>query len=351
MGIGLLFGSASGQRVMVHGYATQGLGSTSDYAQAGLGTGASADIRAAALQARLMFPSWGTQLLVQGSHRRVGGSPVAGLIDEVELDWAFAQQTLGDFSARVGRIPIPKGLLNEVRDVGVILPFYKAPNAFYTEGIETVDGATARYSKLFGPIEAEAQGFYGSIPVVIQISSAQGPKALDKNGKATWGGQFSLGLPLRGLKAIGGLLDSDVMATIPNPMGPPQKKVVDWKLKWFGLEYRGERALARAEHSRSEVPGSSENTATYYQAGVNVWKGLWLNGQHETAWVKMTMMNGHEYDSVKDWALGASYAINRNLVLKGEHHWSEGYDMDEAVNIMGPPVQNRFFVLSLSAAF
>ena len=43
-------------------------------------------MRAAALQGRLAFFSTGTQFVVQGAHRRVGGSPLAAVIDDLELD-------------------------------------------------------------------------------------------------------------------------------------------------------------------------------------------------------------------------------------------------------------------------
>ena len=54
--------------------------------QAGLAGNGTADMRAAALQGRLAFFSTGTQFVVQGAHRRVGGSPLAAVIDDLELD-------------------------------------------------------------------------------------------------------------------------------------------------------------------------------------------------------------------------------------------------------------------------
>lgn len=350
LGLGLSSAPATGQKVVFHGYVTQGLGSTSEYAQAGLETGTSLDIRAAALQGRLMFPSFGTQFVVQGAHRRVGGSPVADVIDEVELDWAFVEQRVWDLSARIGRVPMPKGLLNEVRDVGIILPFYRAPNAYYTEGVETIDGATAGFSRLFGMVEVDAQGFYGTIPVIMQISAMDGPKAMDLDGEGTWGGQLAVGLPLRGVKVLGGMLDADITRTEYTPMGPVTSKR-DWKMSWIGAEYAGDRVVARAEVNRNEVPASTESGGRYVQTGARVFRNLWLNAQYESGWVRIIPLDNMEYDTTRDWVVGASYGLNRYLVFKGEHHWSEGYNVDESVNIMGPPVDNRYFLFSISAAF
>ena len=164
------------QQVFIHGFATQAYGQTTDYAQVGLAGNGTADMRAAALQGRLAFFSTGTQFVVQGVHRRVGGSPLASVIDDFELDWAFAEQRIGSFSARVGRMPIPKGLVNEIRDVGTLLPFYTASKAFYLDGVETVDGVTGRFSQTLGSFDVEAQAFKGKIPIVVSISGQDGPK-------------------------------------------------------------------------------------------------------------------------------------------------------------------------------
>ncbi|NJD19260.1 MAG: hypothetical protein FIA95_08280 [Gemmatimonadetes bacterium] len=343
----------SAQRLLVHGYATQAIGSTTDYAQAGLGVGsATTDIRAAALQARLMFPSWGTQFVVQGTHRRVGSSPVAPLLDDVELDWAFAQQSLFGVSLRAGRLPMAKGLINEIRDVGTVLPFYKAPAGYYIEGFETVDGVAVRYGRSVGPIQVEAEGFRGTVPVVMQITTQSGPKAMDLDGENTSGGQITLGLPIDGLRLQGGWFDSDVFTTIPTPRGPITVEQ-DWDHYWGGVEYVGSRLTVRAEHGVDDVPGSTKGTATYVQGIVPLARGLSANAQWEKTWVKLLIpqLKGHEYDPVRDVAFGLAWAANPNLVLKAEHHWFSGYQYDEAVSIMGPAVGNRYFLVSIAASF
>ena len=345
---GLAIQPAQAQTVMTHGYATQAYGQTSDYAQAGLPVDGTADLRAMALQARVLFFSTGTQVVAQGAHRRVGGSPIAALIDDVELDWAFVEQRIGDFSARVGRVPIPKGLLNEVRDVGTILPFYQASKAFYTDGIETVDGATARFSRSFGDVDIEAQGFHGTIPIVISLAGEDGPQAIDEDGEGTFGGQFSVGLPVHGLKALGGILDSDV--PIETPFGPSE---LDWEFKWAALEYQGERVFARAEQSWSFVPTFQRSQSYYVQAGFNVWGDLWVNAQreHSTSAILSNPQAEFEYDPVQEWAVGASYRVSPMLVVKAEQHISDGYNLDELVNVLAPGPRNNYFLLSVSAAF
>jgi hypothetical protein len=346
---GLIMGVPAGaQQLFMHGYATQAYGQTSDYAQVGLGTGGTGDLRAAAVQARLAFFSTGTQFVVQGAHQRVGGSPLATVIDDVELDWAFAEQRVGDFSARVGRVPIPKGLMNEMRDVGTLLPFYQASKAFYTDGIETVDGVTLRYTHSVGAFDVEAQGFQGKIPIVISLTDQDGVRAIDVDGDGTYGGQLTFALPMSGVKVLGGLLDSDV--GVQTAQGPA---TLNWKFKWVGAEYTTDAYYARAEHSWSMVPTFQRSRSYYVQAGTRVKGGLWLNVQREHSFTRVLAPPavGFEYNPIGDWALGFSYAFSPKLVLKGEHHWSSGYALDQLVNVAGPAVDNRYFLLSFSTAF
>ncbi|MEE8551373.1 MAG: hypothetical protein V3T08_09000 [Gemmatimonadota bacterium] len=345
---GTLVGSqAQAQKVFVFGHATQAFGQASDAPQNGLGLDATADMRAIALQGRLAFLSTGTQFVVQGAHRRVGGSPIATLIDYVELDWLFAEQRLGDFSARVGRIPIPKGLLNERRDVGTLLPFYQASKAFYTDGIETVDGATARYTRSFAGFDLEAQAFGGEIPVVIVNSG----NAIDEKGDQTFGGQLTVGLPLQGARVLFGMLDSDVW--IDSPLGPSTVEL-DWEFQWLSAEYQLEDFYARAEHSWSIVPTWQQSRAYYVQAGARVYDRLWLTGQREHESTRLLIegpAQGYEYDAIKDWAIGASFKFTPNLVLKAEQHFAEGYALDQPVDVFGPAVSNRYFLISVAATF
>ena len=39
------------------------------------------------------------------------------------------------------------------------------------------------------------------------------------------------------------------------------------------------------------------------------------------------------------------------VVLKGEQHFSNGYALDQLVNIMGAAPSNRYFLLSMAVAF
>ena len=114
------------QQVFIHGFATQAYGQTTDYAQVGLAGNGTADMRAAALQGRLAFFSTGTQFVVQGVHRRVGGSPLASVIDDFELDWAceVGQAFRGMWATHSDRSgpPIPRDVGQGFRGRGPVIP-------------------------------------------------------------------------------------------------------------------------------------------------------------------------------------------------------------------------------------
>ena len=82
------------------------------------------------------------------------------------LDWAFYHHRFDLASVRVGRIPAPFGFLSETREVGNLLPFYRAPTSYYLESLRSIDGAMATnehafaggHSRRASPAAARAHG-------------------------------------------------------------------------------------------------------------------------------------------------------------------------------------------------
>jgi len=324
----------------VHGYLTQAFGQASDYPIHGLPTSATADYRAAALQTRYT-PFGGTAAVVQLSHRRLGESPLMALEPAVAFDWGFVQQRLGGLQLRAGKVPIPRGLYNEIRDVGVLLPFYRAPASFYTAGVETVLGGTAAYELGLGSWAFDMAGFFGNVPTVIQVSGADGNQVIDLDIENTAGYQVFLNTPVTGLRiGSGGFrgTNSQGGAIINNITGS-----ADWS---------HDRFFARGEIARSTTEGW-QSDARYVQGGVRLIGGLWANSQYEWTDQMVTVQPGFdlEFSPTKDLAIGGTYKFSHQLMLKAEYHQFEGYSVDVPVSPMGPPVENNYFLMSISAAF
>ena len=109
----------------------------------GLSEDGSFDFRNAALQVRFAAAD-NHNFVLQLSHQKLGDSVLEQVNDDIEIDWLFWDWQIGPRTdLRLGRLPTPAGLFNEVRDVGTVLPFFRPAFNFYREGSlfsETVDG-------------------------------------------------------------------------------------------------------------------------------------------------------------------------------------------------------------------
>ncbi len=115
-------------------------------------------------------------VVVQLSNRSLGDSFITELEDEVELDWGFYERRIGsDTSVKVGRVQIPMGIFNEIRDVGTTLPFYRPSFAFYNEGAftaETLDGVVVSHNFASeSDWSLETDFYYGEWDLVESLSA------------------------------------------------------------------------------------------------------------------------------------------------------------------------------------
>ncbi len=145
------------RKFFFNAYVTQAWGETDGGQVLGLDEGGTFDYRNAALLGRWQLTSK-DRFVVQLSHESIGESPLGEIRDDVELDWAFYEHRFpADFEVRVGRVPIPFGIYNEIRDVGPLLEFYRPPVSIYFEGAfsaEAVDGAVPRKRFFRQPVVA-----------------------------------------------------------------------------------------------------------------------------------------------------------------------------------------------------
>ena len=133
-------GSGLLSKLTVHGYLTQAYADAdfadgllvsphTDELNLGISEDGTFDYRTMAIQFRYEISAKDI-MIIQFSSRTLGNSPIESVEDEIELDWAFYERRLGDnTSVKVGRVQIPSGIFNAVRDVGTILPFL--PSGFY----------------------------------------------------------------------------------------------------------------------------------------------------------------------------------------------------------------------------
>jgi hypothetical protein len=181
-------------------YLTQAWGATDGGQVLGLDEHGTFDYRNAAFLARYQLTP-NDRFVVQLSHEKVGDSPLGEIRDDLELDWAFYEHRFPrGYEVRLGRVPIPFGIYNEIRDVGTLLEFYRPPVGIYFEGAfssEAVDGLVL------------SKEFFADSPWSLGVDLYAGswdrpeflvPNIYEGEARQARGAQLWLGTPLEGLR-------------------------------------------------------------------------------------------------------------------------------------------------------
>lgn len=326
----------SADRLQVHGYLTQGFGGASDLPIYGLEKKGSGDFRVAALQFRYAVTPK-DNVVFQFEHRRMGSSLINTLTDDVTFDWGFYQHRFGQLSVKAGKMPLPMGIFTGYRDVGTILPFYRAPFTYYPDSYETIDGALVGTRLDLGhgftlAPEAYAGGlnFFGVFPTPV------GPQPVKVRANGVYGGQAWLELPIKGLRLGGGYLTSSMVG-------------LETHAPHVSIDGNFERFFVRGEFMG--IGGSGTHLRFYYaQAGVHVTRRLGLNGQAEFSDNGIGIV-GYK-NTLRDVAGGATFAFTQGLVAKFEQHHATGFGFDQfAASAAGPRGQTWYSIASLAVSF
>ena len=311
------------EKLTFYGFLNQAYGVTNAQPILGLQKDASGDYRAAALQVRYAL-SPNDNFVVQAGSRSLGTSPYSNAPGMVALDWAFYHHRFDWASVRVGRVPVPFGYLSETREVGTLLPFYRAPASFYLESFRSMDG-------LMVTNEVDVPVAGGSLETTAYVGGTNG-------STVTWtpttsvtsrlrferliGAGMTYKTPLPGLSIRGGLAGLRSLDTAKVQLAPATKLVV----LSGGAEALYDRVMFRGEARRIKIGSNSRQYSTYAQTGVRVIDKLWLNGQVDlyTGQQFVGALNEYVGRSTADRALGAAYNFSSHIVGKFEQHFATG---------------------------
>ena len=339
-------------RLSIHGYLTQGYGIADGGQIFGIDETGTSNYGNAALQFRYGISS-SDYVVMQFAHRQLGKSSLVYNENEITVDWAYYGRRIGDAEIKVGRMPIPAGIYNEVRDVGVLLPFYRAPFNFYLEGSytsETVDGLVGSY--VFGadkPWNVEVAGYVGQWDMDDRTDNGSVWEQQTVRATGAAGGQVWVNTPLDGIRvgAGGSRYNTHDVWTVGGL----------WKEWHASIDAQLPFVTAQAEHRYIQFPNGYYNTS-YAYIGIHPISGLTLNGMYDVADVAADIeFSGMPINLNMDYndeiTVGASYAVSPNLVLKGELHRSTGYWADSPVlnPVLAPPLRVDYLIVSASAAF
>ncbi len=350
-------------KLHVHGYITQGLGTSTDNQLHGIPVDKlTADYRALALQLRFAATEKDA-IVVQVGNRSLAQSPLSEG-SEVKLKWAYYQRRLAGLDIRIGRTPYPKGIYNEIRDVGTLIPFFRAPYNTYTDGLETVDGAVvSRRFPLPGGFSAQVTALGGKSDYVQLSPNVQLHTVYVSRTRfgPLYGGQAWLNLPLRGVR-LGGHGER-VHLDNPRITGVNEPHVASDLAGYVDATF--DKLFLRAE-TQLWQPGQYDYHSAYAHAGVQPLPRLWLNGQWEA--VKVTLHPGVAVpvpsdlagEFARDLAAGVKYDLSPMISLKVEGHRARGHQFDSATDMIvlsqnglsiGPGLRTDYFLASISAAF
>lgn len=339
------------EKFSVHGYLTQAFAKSNGPQIFGIPGNGTTDYRRAALLLRFT-PSTKDSLVIQLAHRKLGLSPIGAIDPDVKVDWAFYERDLSNaVSVRVGRLPLPMGSQNETRYVGILLPFYRAAYNFYQEGSftsETIDGLGLTYARSTSSWRIEVSAYAGGFTMV-EFAPETGVARPRAEGAI--GGQVWITPPVEGLKVGFGANRFELRGTLLVADGQ------DVGNAFFpSIEYARSRVKLRSEFRRSKLRDAQVVLDGYYfYGGASLTSRLWIHGQFDSSRVKATVAPGVVVDLKpyhKDRAVGATFAIRPDVVMKGEYHWARTQLLEGPGHVSGSGLRPvNYGILSMSVAF
>jgi hypothetical protein len=350
MTFGGLSAFAQAPKVSVHGYLTQGWGRSNGVAFYGLSDDGSTDFRYAALQLRYV-PTDNDQFVVQINHRRLGRSHITDFESDVSLNWAFYQRAFHEgTTVKIGRMPIPRGIYNELRSVGVALPMYRPPVVFYDEGAyysETIDGAIVSHTFAeSSPWSVEANGYLGGWRSLAYNTWSEEYSIQRVRAENAVGTQLWLNTPIDGVRL-------GVAAQRHNDRfdDGTQTELKEWHVS---LDATRERWFFRAEGELQDYSASDNLYVGYVQFNVKPTDKLAITTEVQRSRDTDVLYGDGALPSSFEWhrsnGIGLSYTFSPSLVAKIEKHWDRGIQVEQPATPLAPP-RFQYILASLSASF
>lgn len=313
-------------RVHINAHLTQAWGITDGVPFLGLDDNGTFDYRTGALLMRFDVTEK-SSLVLQLAHERIGKNPSAQNKDDIEVDWLFYQGRWDSGTrVRVGRLPIPYGIYNELRDVGTILEFYRPPVSIYLESAfasETLDGFEV--SQSFGsdrwPVDVDVYVGAWDRTETVATEVAEG------RAEEAFGTQIWVGTPVTGLRF--GLAHQRF--TMEDGL-VPRLRLDDTKFEYTLLSVEGDfdRFKVRAEYQESEtefVFASESVQRSYYGlASFRVGDRVSLSLQREFSDIEFNkgpfpIPPTDPY--LDEWAVSVVYKFSPQALIRAEYHEAE----------------------------
>lgn len=337
-------------------YLTQAYGETDGGQVLGLDRDGTFDYRSAAFLARYQLTP-NDRFVLQLSHERTGASPLGSTRDDIEIDWAFYEHRFeSGFETRLGRVPIPFGIYNEIRDVGSLLEFYRPPVGIYFEGAfssESVDGLMISKS-FFDDSD-------WSLGVDVYAGTWDRPEYLapviyEGEAENAGGVQLWLQTPVEGLQvglAYQRFDQKDAAVFFRHPDSDR------FEISLLSFDLNREKLILRAEGQLIETSfaftDKAELTAYYGLAGWRFTEKFEVHGLFETSASRFDLGPGlpalKASPQYEDRAISLIYRFNSNFLIRLEAHRYETQTADVALPIGQATIETDFAIASVTLSY
>ncbi len=332
---------AQDERLTIHGSANIGYGKTDKLPYYGMTKDGTSDYRAIALQFGYKI-SDNDRVVTQLLHRKFGTSPLGAVTPDIEPVWAFYEHKFDNgFTVKAGRNPLPRGIFNEIRFIGTLLPLYRVGNAVYGETLEFLDGVVVRKPfDLGGGFGLDAYVFGGGYDIKAQLPSSTGTIVYKGRLENSFGTQLWLNTPIKGVR-VGGFIQS--YETTPRASLPEAQRPNRTTTALYSVDAAFTRAFARAELTtfKSKQPSFVDFQSYYVQGGVMPTDKITLAVEYGSGRNIVDFAPAPIADLSlplnNDLAFGVTFKTSAQVAFKLEGHAVEGYQFDAPVASVIPP--------------
>lgn len=338
---------AQDDKLTIHGSINMAYGKSDGLTYFGVPKDGTTDYRSVTLQFGYKI-SDADRVVVQLLNRKLGRSPLNAVTPEVQPVWAFYEHKFADGTAvKLGRSPIPRGLFNEVRFIGTLLPLYRVGGTgVYGETFEFLDGITvSKRLDLGGKFNLEAAAFAGGFPIKASLPTPTGIAVADVRQEGSIGGQLLLKLPIPGVR-VGAFASSS--RTPRTATDIRDRKRLNTVL--FSAEADYEHAFLRGEYqaARQAVPDFTRVSGWYVHGGVRPSEAFTITAEYGALDSRLRFAapvpNDLDIPAAREAILGAMWKPSAQVAFKLEGHRVVGYNFDSLVPSVVPPTGPPFRV-------
>lgn len=328
--------AAQDDRLSIHGSATLAYTKSDRLPLNGITKDGTSDYRILALQFGYKV-SDRDRVVTQLLHRKNGMSPLNAVTPVIDPVWAFYEHRFENgLVAKVGRNPLPRGIFNEIRYIGTLLPLYRVGNAVYGETLEFVDGVVLRKPfELSGDWKLDVTAFGGGYDLKAQIPTDTGITTLNFRNENSVGAQVWLNTPIEGVRV--GAFANDYQGT---PRATQRHRTTTFL---YSAEAVFSKVFARSELTTFRNPDFVDFRSYYVQAGITPTEKLTFVTEYNSG-RNIVRFSGTPIPDLSlplndDFTVGVTYRPSAQVAFKLEGHRAEGYSFDTPVPSVIPPTR------------